>query len=136
MKFKDGSLMSEEDLIAIYSRRISIGEKYELWQHSYIKDGVLEVNPDLQIVCFNTPKYITTFYISQNKYRLSDRNHIGKMQLVFHDICERFEENTVLVKNIHSPKTGALIDKLIKETLSKERRFEDTLIINNLNHGD
>lgn len=35
MKYYDGSVIKEEDIVAIFPRRIEIGENYEIWQHPY-----------------------------------------------------------------------------------------------------
>ena len=102
MKYWNGVILTEEDLIAIYPRRIVKNKNYEVWQHHYINDGILHVDFEIQLVIFESESKVSSYYFSSSLERLYDKNHIGRMQLVFHDVCLNFEEHFILVEDIYS----------------------------------
>ena len=115
MKYYDGSVIKEEDIVAIFPRRIEIGENYEIWQHPYFKNGVLAEDFDFQLIYFIDRKNVESYHITQDKERLTDANHLSRFQLLFHDVCENFHEENILVEDIWSGEAFSIIRKIIKE---------------------
>ena len=119
MKYEDGSIVEELDLIAIYSRRLVKDKNYEIWQHPYIKDGILEDGFDLQLVYFNKDDSVDSYHVSDKEYRFKDLIHLGKLQLIYHDVTLQFNEHTHLVKDIWSDEPDKYIKEILKEKESK-----------------
>lgn len=119
MKYSDGTVMMEEDLVASYSRRIVKDLNYEIWQHPYVKDGVLHDSFDLQLVYFNDDKSVDSYVASDNSDHLVDINHLSRMQLIFHDISESFNEHTLLIEDIWTDEAHISFNKIISEKASR-----------------
>ena len=115
MKYYDGSDIEEVDIISIFPRRIEIGANYEIWQHPYFKNNVLAENFDLQLIYFKDKNNVESYHFTQDKERFSDVNHLSRMQLLFHDVCENFQEYNILVEDIWSSEAFSNIEKIIKE---------------------
>lgn len=118
MKYSDGSEIMEEDLVASYPRRIVKDLNYEIWQHPYVKDRVLHDDFDLQLIYFNDDKSIDSYVASDNSDHLVDINHLAKIQLIFHDICETFNEHTLLVEDILTDEASIIFEKIISEKIN------------------
>lgn len=118
MKYSDGTVIMEEDLAASYSRRIVKDLNSEIWQHPYVKDGVLHDSFDLQLVYFNDDKSVDSYVASDNSEHLVDINHLGRMQLIFHDISESFNEHTLLVEDIWTDEASIIFEKIISEKIN------------------
>ncbi|AMC92661.1 hypothetical protein AOC36_01225 [Erysipelothrix larvae] len=118
MIYEDGTVIEESDLTAIYSRRIEKHENYEVWQHPYIRGDVLENDPDFQLVYFNIDGSVDAYHVSDKAYRFKDLVHLGKLQLVYHDITLEFYEYTHLVKDVWSSESDFYFSEILKK---KER---------------
>lgn len=115
MKYYDGSDIEEVDILSVFPRRIEIGANYEIWQHPYFKNNVLAENFDLQLIYFIDEKNVDSYHITQDKERFSDVNHLSRIQLLFHDVCENFYEHNILVEDIWSGEAFSNIEKIIKD---------------------
>lgn len=112
MRNADNSIITNEDLIICYPRRIEKGSNYEVGQYPYIKDGVFHDNFDLAVVQFLGKRNIVTL-ISEHESRLRDKDYIARIQLLVHDISDdSFDVRTELVKDIFSEETDSIIEKL------------------------
>ena len=115
MKYYDGSDIEEVDIVSIFPRRIEIGANYEIWQHPYFKNSVLTENFDLQLIYFIDENNVESYLFTQDKERFSDVNHLSRIKLLFHDVCENFREHNILVDDIWSGEAFSNIEKIIKE---------------------
>lgn len=114
----DHSIMTNEDFVICYPRRIEKGYDYEVWQYPYVRDGVFYDNFDVAVVRFGG-KSNTVTLVTEHEDRLHDTDYIARIQLLIHDISEDFFEVKVkLVKNIFSEETDAVIDRLKREAIS------------------
>lgn len=115
MKYYDGSDIEEVDIVSIFPRRIEIGANYEIWQHPYFKNSVLTENFDLQLIYFIDENNVESYLFTQDKERFSDVNHLSRIKLLFHDVCENFREHNILVDDIWSGEAFSNIEKIIQE---------------------
>lgn len=127
MKTEDGTILQEEDYIALYPCINVKHKNYEIWQHSYIKGDVLEDDPDFQLVYFNPDGSVDSYHVSSKAYRFMDKTHLGKLQLVYHNITLEFIEHTHLIKDAWSNETHVYFNKIIKR---KEQASNETNRIN------
>lgn len=125
MRFNDGTVLKSDDYLALSPRRIEKHKNYEIWQHPYYKDNYLENDPDIQLVYFNSDSSIDSYHVSSKKYRLKDSEHLGRLQLVYHDITLNFNEYTFLVKDIHSNETELYFQEIIFEKESRLLIIDD-----------
>lgn len=119
MKYEDGNIIEESDLVAIYSRRLVKDKNYELWQHPYTQGDILENGFDLQLVYFNKDGSVESYHVSDKEYRFKDLIHLGKLQLIYHDVTLQFDEHVHLVQDIWSDEPDKYFKKILKE---KERK--------------
>lgn len=110
MKNLTGEKIYDEDLLVIYPRRIIKKKNYEVWQFPYVKNNIYHDDFNLAVVRFG---FISNdiLLISEHQNRLEDREYIGRVQLLVHDISSEFNVDVLLVKNIFSNK----VQKIIKE---------------------
>ena len=120
MRFKDGTILKDDDYLATYPRRIEKHNNFEIWQHPYCRVNYLEDEPDIQLVYFNSDGSVDSYHVSSEKERFKDRVHLGKLQLIYHDITLNFTEHTFLVKNIFSNEVDAYFQSII---LKKNRTY-------------
>jgi len=120
MKYEDGTIIDESDLTALYPRRIEKHENYEVWQHPYIKGDVLEDEPDFQLVFFNKDRSVDSYHVSNKEYRFTDLTHLGKLQLVYHDITLEFNQYTHLIKDVLSRELDEYFSEILNEKKKKK----------------
>ena len=72
MKYEDKTKIEELDLTALYPRIIEKHENYEIWQHPYVREDVLENDPDFQLVYFNKDGSVDSYHVSSKEYRFKD----------------------------------------------------------------
>ena len=118
MKYEDGTILEESDLIALYPRRIEKKENYEVWQHPYTKGNVLENEPDFQLVFFNEDGSVDSYHVSHKEYRFKDLTHLGKLQLIYHDITLKFNEYTHLIQDVWSSEPDDYFSEILKKKQS------------------
>ncbi|MDO5036821.1 MAG: hypothetical protein Q4E37_00800 [Tissierellia bacterium] len=100
MKYLDGTLLTNEDLLASYPRRIEKNENYEIWQFPYVKNEVLYDEEDLVGIHFGDRR-TKIFLISKFKNRLEDLDFIDRVIALVHDISDEVElEKQVLKSDI------------------------------------
>ena len=96
LKYSDGDMITNEDLVACYPRRIKKIKSYEVWQFPYVNNEVLYDEDD----------------ISMFKDRLEDLDFINRVISLVHDISDEFEIEKQLVETELSIEE---ILKMIKE---------------------
>lgn len=74
----------------IYPQRCRIGSHYELWRFPYVKDGVLEDEPDFVLVLLNGTRneiHLFTGFVE----RTQDRDYLARILWLIHDISNEFD---------------------------------------------
>lgn len=111
MKNSDNVIMTNDDIMICYPRRIEKNQNYEVWQFGYIRDDVFYDNFDLAFIKFSQDKNMITV-ISEHKNRLEDTAYISRIQLLIHDISSEFDVKTVLVSDIFGNEVDLILEKL------------------------
>lgn len=114
MKFENGTILTSEDMLALYPRRILKEQKYEIWQHPYIREDILEDGYDLQLVVFNDDGSVNSYHVSDKEHRLKDLTHLGKLQLIYHDVTLEFNEHQHLIDDIYSDEADDYFERILK----------------------
>ena len=73
MKYTDGTILENHDLVILYPRRILKKENYEIWQYPYFDNEVLYDDFDLQLIVFKED-IVRSFHVSEKYERLKDRH--------------------------------------------------------------
>lgn len=111
LKYSDGDMITNEDLVACYPRRIKKIKSYEVWQFPYVNNEVLYNEDDIVGISFGNG--INKIYIiSMFKDRLEDLDFINRVISLVHDISDEFEIEKQLVETELSIEE---ILKMIKE---------------------
>lgn len=96
LKYSDGTILTNEDLVACYPRRIEKKENYEIWQFPYVKNEVLHDEDDIIGISF-IERTNKIFLISKFKHRLEDLDFINRIISLVHDVSDKFEFEKHLV---------------------------------------
>ena len=91
-------MITNEDLVACYPRRLKRIKAYEIWQFPYVKEDVLYDEEDLVGIRFGTDRN-TVFLLSKFQNRLVDVNYINRIISLVHDISEEFVVEKRLVSS-------------------------------------
>lgn len=113
IKHQNGDIISPEDMAITYSRRTVKTERYEIWQHPYIKDNVVSDSFDLQLVLFYPDNLVESYHVSDTMHHLEDVSQLIKLQLVYHDIALKFKEYTHLVNDIYSDEADLYFESVL-----------------------
>ena len=96
MKYSDETMLTNEDLVACYPRRIEKNKSYEIWQFPYVNNDVLYDEDDIVGIIFGD-RINKIFLISKFKYRLEDENFINRIISLVHDVSDEFDLKKYLV---------------------------------------
>lgn len=84
-----GSIPSP-DLQYMYPQRFVIGDHFEVWRFPYVKDGILEEEPDIVLVLLNeTKNYLHVF--TPLPQRTKDLDYLSRITWLVQDISEDFD---------------------------------------------
>ncbi|AVM42922.1 hypothetical protein [Fastidiosipila sanguinis] len=106
--------ISEEDLIAIFPRRIQKVKNFEVWQYPYIVSSFLYKTEDYVILEFNEKQDII-HVISTNKDHLNNRFHLDRISNLIHDISLNFDFKLYYIDNDDDDQLWNLWDNIIKK---------------------
>ncbi|MDO5047455.1 MAG: hypothetical protein Q4D88_02780 [Anaerococcus sp.] len=98
MKYSDETILTNEDLVACYPRRIEKNSSYEIWQFPYVYNEVLYGEDDIVGISFGD-RINKIYLISKFKNRLEDLDFINRVISLIHDISDEFEVEKRLVKS-------------------------------------
>lgn len=74
----------------IYPQRCIVGEHFEVWRFPYVKEGILEEEPDFVLALLNgTKNYLHLFTGDQE--RTQDQDYLARIIWLIHDISEEFD---------------------------------------------
>lgn len=90
MKYWDGDVINDEDLIGIYPRRLMIKDNYEIWQYPYVTDDTLQDENDIVGISFS--KSLNRIYLfSPFVNRLEDMEYLNRISILVHDLMIEFD---------------------------------------------
>ena len=114
MRFEyDNQEISEEDLIAIFPRRIQKIKNFEVWQYPYIDSNFLYQNEDYVILEFNEKQDII-HVISTNKDHLNNRFHLDRITNLIHDVSHNFDFKFYYIDNYENDELWDLWNSIIR----------------------
>lgn len=105
--------ISEEDLIAIFPRRIQRLKNFELWQYPYIDSRFLYETEDYVILEFNERQDII-HVISANKDHLNNRFHLDRITNLIHDISHNFDFKFYYIDNYENDELWDLWNTIVR----------------------
>lgn len=89
MRYQDNDQLTNEDLVAIYPRRLYKKGTIEIWQFPYVKDEILYDEDSLVGIEFSTIAEL--YLVTPFKNRYEDKEYLNRIISLVHDLDMDFE---------------------------------------------
>lgn len=89
MRYQDNDKLTNDDLVAIYPRRLYKKDNIEIWQFPYVKDEILYDEDSLVGIKFS--KVSEVYLVTPIKDRIEDKEYLNRIISLVHDLDMDFE---------------------------------------------